>query len=175
MINGSFVFGLDGDSREVFRRTVDWTVEAGITTATFHILTPYPGTALFSEMESRQRIETRNWDLYDTRHVVYRPSWMSPAELKRGYDWAYEEFYRWSNIFEASVEHSSFKHQLKHFCYSAGWKKFERAWDFVIRIKQLAQLRPVLEAVLSPVNKSVRDQNERLTREDIETPVTIEA
>jgi hypothetical protein len=40
---------------------------------------------------------------------------------------------------------------LKHFFYSAGWKKFERAWDFVIRLKQLAQLRPILEAVLSPV------------------------
>ena len=176
MINGSFVFGLDGDSREVFRRTVDWAVEAGITTATFHILTPYPGTALFSEMEAQQRIETRNWDLYDTRHVIYRPSCMTPEELKRGYDWAYKEFYRWRNVFEASAAHSSFKHQLKHFFYSAGWKKFEPAWDFVIRLKQLAQLRPVLEAVLSPVNKSVRDQNERSTREDIETnPVTIEA
>ena len=90
MINGSFVFGLDGDDRDVFRRTVDWAVDVGITTATFHILTPYPGTALFDEMDSRNRIETRNWDLYDTRHVIYRPSCMSPAELKRGYDWAYE-------------------------------------------------------------------------------------
>ena len=169
MINGSFVFGLDGDSREVFRRTVDWAVEAGITTATFHILTPYPGTALFSEMEAQQRIETRNWDLYDTRHVIYRPSCMTPEELKRGYDWAYDEFYSWRNIFEASVEHSSFKHQLKHFSYSAGWKKFERAWDLVIRVKQLAQLRPVLEAVLSPV------KNERSAREDIEVnPIKIE-
>jgi len=50
MINGSFVFGLDGDDREVFPRTVEWAVQSGITTATFHILTPYPGTALFSEM-----------------------------------------------------------------------------------------------------------------------------
>ena len=165
MINGSFVFGLDGDGREVFRRTVDWAVEAGITTATFHILTPYPGTNLFSEMESRGRIKTRNWDLYDTRNVIYRPSCMSPEELKRGYDWAYEEFYRWKNIFDASSAHSSFKHQLKHFFYSAGWKKFERAWDFVIRVKQLAQLRPVLEAVLSPVNKHVtRESKQRTNR-----------
>ena len=151
MINGSFVFGLDGDDRDVFRRTVDWAVEVGITTATFHILTPYPGTALFEEMESRKRIVVRNWDLYDTRHVIYRPSCMSPEELKRGYDWAYEEFYRWRNIWDAASAHTSTKHQLKHFFYSAGWKKFERAWDFVIRLKQLAQLRPVLEAVLSPV------------------------
>ena len=151
MINGSFVFGLDGDSRDVFKRTVDWAVEVGITTATFHILTPYPGTALFTEMDLQNRVETRNWDLYDTRHVVYRPSCMSPEELKRGYDWAYEEFYTWANIFKGASAHASLKHQMKHFFYSSGWKKFERAWDLAIRIKQLSQIRPLLEAILSPV------------------------
>ncbi|HEY2976150.1 MAG TPA: radical SAM protein [Pyrinomonadaceae bacterium] len=155
MINGSFVFGLDGDDRDVFSRTVDWAVQVGITTATFHILTPYPGTALFTDMAARNRIETRNWDLYDTRHVVYRPSGLSATKLKRGYDRAYQEFYRWRSIFEAASAHSSVKHRLKHFFYSAGWKKFERAWDIAIRIKQLSQMRPLLEAVLAPVTDSV--------------------
>ena len=121
-------------------------------------MSPYPGTALFADMDARHLIETRNWDLYDTRHVVYRPSRLSPEELKRGYDWAYEEFYRWSNIFEAASAHESMKHRLKHFFYSAGWKKFERAWDFVIRIKQLSQMRPLLEAILAPVATSVTDR-----------------
>ena len=161
MINGSFVFGLDGDDRDVFSRTVDWAVESGITTATFHILTPYPGTALFADMNARNRIETRNWDLYDTRHVVYRPSCMSPAELKRGYDWAYESFYRWGSILKAASAHKSAKHSLKHFFYSAGWKKFELAWDLVIRIKQLSQMRPLLEAVLAPVTQPVLRSNAR--------------
>jgi radical SAM superfamily enzyme YgiQ (UPF0313 family) len=151
MVNGSFVFGLDGDDRDVFSRTVDWAIRSGITTATFHILTPYPGTALFTDMETRNRIETRNWDLYDTRHVVYRPSRLTPDELKRGYDWSYKSFYRWSSIWEAASAHKSAKHKLKHFFYSAGWKKFERAWGLVIRIKQLSQMRPLLEAVLAPV------------------------
>ena len=166
MINGSFVFGLDGDNRDVFRKTVDWAVESGVTTATFHILTPYPGTQLFTEIDTQNRIATRNWDLYDTRHVVYRPSCISPKELKRGYDWAYEEFYRWSNIFKAASAHKSFKHQTKHFFYSSGWKKFERAWDTVIRIKQLSQIRPLLEAVLAPVASSARDAecNPQITR-----------
>jgi radical SAM superfamily enzyme YgiQ (UPF0313 family) len=154
MINGSFVFGLDGDDRDVFSRTVDWAVQSGLTTSTFHILTPYPGTALFTEMEAQDRVATRNWDLYDTRNVVYRPTSMSPEELKRGYDWAYESFYRWGSIFKASSAHESFKHRLKHFFYSAGWKKFEPAWDLVIRIKQLSQMRPILEAVLAPVGKT---------------------
>jgi radical SAM superfamily enzyme YgiQ (UPF0313 family) len=156
MINGSFVFGLDGDDRDVFPRTVDWAVQSGITTATFHILTPYPGTALFAEMAGQNRIETRNWDLYDTRHVVYRPSRLSPEELKRGYDESYESFYRWSSIFKAASVHSSAKQRLKHFFYSAGWKKFERVWDLVIRVKQLAQMRPLLESVLAPVGAVTR-------------------
>ena len=157
MINGSFVFGLDGDDRDVFARTVDWAVQAGITTATFHILTPYPGTALFAEMAAHNRIATRNWDLYDTRHVVYRPSSLTPDELKRGYDWSYESFYRWSSVWKAASTHQSAKHRLKHFFYSVGWKKFERAWDLVIRIKQLSQMRPLLEAVLAPVAGSPAD------------------
>lgn len=157
MINGSFVFGLDGEDRDVFARTVDWAVRSGITTATFHILTPYPGTALFTEMAANNRIETRNWDLYDTRHVVYRPAALSPDELKNGYDWAYEEFYRWSSIWRGASAHESSKHQVKHFCYSTGWKKFEPAWGLVIRLKQLAQMRPLLEAVLASVNRVATD------------------
>jgi hypothetical protein len=105
-------------------------------------------------MVRQKRMVTSNWDLYDTRHVVYQPTSLSAEELKRGYDWSYEAFYYWSSIFKAASAHESFKHQLKHFFYSAGWKKFERAWDFVIRVKQLSQMRPILEAVLSPVGSS---------------------
>ena len=161
MINGSFVFGLDGDDRNVFARTVDWAIQAGITTATFHILTPYPGTSLFTNMVRQDRIETRDWDRYDTRHVVYRPTGLSAEELKRGYDRAYESFYDWPSIFKASGAHESLKHQLKHFFYSAGWKKFEPAWDLVIRIRQLSQMRPMLEAVLAPVAEAARKSSNR--------------
>jgi radical SAM superfamily enzyme YgiQ (UPF0313 family) len=148
MINGSFVFGMDDDDEGVFARTVDWAVEHGITTATFHIQTPYPGTRLHAQMEAAGRMVTRNWDLYDTRHVVYEPARLSPEALKRGYDWAYREFYRWPQIAKASLSHGTVKHQAKHFLYAAGWKKFEPLWDVVIRAKQLRAMTPVLEGIL---------------------------
>ena len=153
MINGSFVFGMDDDDKDVFRRTVDWAIEHGITTSTFHIQTPYPGTRLFARMEAAGRITTRDWDLYDTRQVVYRPARLTPAELKDGYDWAYREFYRWSSIVRGSLAHGTVKHQAKHFFYAAGWKKFEPLWDVVIRAKQLRLMTPVLEGVLSRVSR----------------------
>ncbi len=153
MINGSFVFGMDDDGEDVFRRTVDWAIEHGITTATFHIQTPYPGTRLFARMHDQGRLVTRNWDLYDTRHVVFRPARLEPEGLKRGYDWAYREFYRWSSIAQASLSHGTVKHQAKHFFYASGWKKFEPLWNFVIRARQLGCMTPLLEAVLSKVSQ----------------------
>jgi radical SAM superfamily enzyme YgiQ (UPF0313 family) len=102
MVNGSFVFGMDHDDASVFDRTVAWAIEQGIETATFHILTPYPGTALYERMHAAGRITTYDWDLYDTRHVVYRPTHLSPQALEAGYWRAYQEFYRWGSIFRGA-------------------------------------------------------------------------
>lgn len=154
MINGSFVFGLDDDDKEVFKRTVDWGVENSITTSTFHILTPYPGTGLFKDMERDGRILTNNWDMYDTRHVVYKTRNLTAEELEHGYHWAYDAFYSWSNIFKSSFKHESHTHKLKHLMYSGGWKKFEAVWNFLIKTKSLNNMLPLLESILSGVKAS---------------------
>jgi len=65
MINGSFVFGMDDDDREVFRNTVDWAVRNSITTCTFHIMTPYPGTPLFKHDHLTRRIFGSYVSTYD--------------------------------------------------------------------------------------------------------------
>lgn len=152
MINGSFVFGLDSDDKDVFKRTVDWGVKNAITTSTYHILTPYPGTDLYRNMVQQERITTKNWDLYDTRNVVYQTKNLTATELKEGYDWSYKEFYKWSNIFEASLKHQSLKHKIKHLMYSGGWKKFEPLWNFLIKTKNLNEMLPLLESILSKVD-----------------------
>jgi radical SAM superfamily enzyme YgiQ (UPF0313 family) len=152
MINGSFVFGMDDDTGDVFRRTVDWAIENGVTTATFHIQTPYPGTGLYTRMAREGRLTTGNWDLYDTRHVVFQPARLTPDALKQGYDWAYREFYRWSSVAAASFTHGTLKHQVKHFAYATGWKKFEFLWNAIIRTRQLRVMTPVLEGILSKVS-----------------------
>ena len=159
MINGSFVFGLDEDDPDVFKRTVDWAVKSGLTTCTFHILTPYPGTRLFQTMEKEGRILHRNWDVYDTRQVVYKTKGLSAQQLKEGYDWAYRSFYSWSNIYKASVQHEEFKHMIKHFAYAGGWKKFEPLWNFMIKTKGLNRMLPLLEAILSKVSRRRSEGN----------------
>ena len=148
MVNGSFVFGMDHDDAGVFERTVEWAVEHGIETATFHILTPYPGTALYQRMEAQGRMLHHDWDLYDTRHTVFRPARMKPEQLEEGYWRAYRDFYRWSAIARGAMTKDSWRGRLRHFAYAAGWKKFEPLWDLVLRAKRVAAMRPVLERVL---------------------------
>ena len=153
MINGSFVFGMDGDDGSVFERTVEWAIEQGIETATFHILTPYPGTGLYRRLADQGRITAHDWNLYDTRHTVFRPARMSAGELERGYWQAYRDFYRWGSIVRGASAHESLVAGLRHLAYSAGWKKFEPVWDFVIRAKRAGMMLPVLETILSEFGK----------------------
>jgi radical SAM superfamily enzyme YgiQ (UPF0313 family) len=154
MVNASFVFGMDDDGPDVFSRTVDWAVSHGIETATFHILTPYPGTALYSRMADAGRLTTSDWDLYDTRHVVYRPTRLAPQQLEDGYWQAYKDFYTWRNIARGAWTKPTLKSAIRHAAYSGGWKRFEPLWDVAIRAKRIAALRPVLEQVLTSRDRS---------------------
>jgi radical SAM superfamily enzyme YgiQ (UPF0313 family) len=149
MVNGSFVFGMDGDDATVFDRTVEWAIEQGIETATFHILTPYPGTALHTRVHAQGRITTQNWDLYDTRHAVFQPARMSAQDLERGYWKAYRDFYRWGSIARGAAAHDDIVSGVRHFAYAAGWKKFEPLWDALIRARRAGMMLPLLETILS--------------------------
>jgi radical SAM superfamily enzyme YgiQ (UPF0313 family) len=149
MVNGSFVFGMDGDDPSVFERTVEWAIGQGIETATFHILTPYPGTGLHARMQAEGRITTADWNLYDTRHVVYRPARLTPEQLEDGYWRAYRDFYRWDSILRGASTKERWLDRARHVAYAGGWKKLEPMWDAIIRAKRATRMLPVLEAVLS--------------------------
>jgi radical SAM superfamily enzyme YgiQ (UPF0313 family) len=157
MINGSFVFGMDGDDDSVFDRTVDWAIEQGIETATFHILTPYPGTALYRRMAAEGRIAVHDWDRYDTRHTVFRPARMSAADLEDGYLRAYRDFYRWGAILKGARAHGELVSGLRHMAYASGWKKFEPLWDLVIRARRASLMLPALETILSEFGRRLPD------------------
>ena len=149
MVNGSFVFGMDHDGPDVFERTVEWAVEQGVETATYHILTPYPDTALYRWMDAEDRLLHHDWDLFDTRHVVFKPQLLSAHELEAGYWRAYRDFYKWGSIWRGAASKQGLRPRLRHMAYAGGWKKFEPLWDLLIRSKQVLHALPVLETILS--------------------------
>jgi radical SAM superfamily enzyme YgiQ (UPF0313 family) len=122
MINGSFIFGMDHDTPDVFEETVEWIVQHKIETATFHILTPYPGTPLFDELEQTGRIIDYNWDHYNTAHAVFRPQNMTPQELEEGYLWAYKTVNSWKNVLRRVPEIPSLR--WPYWGFMLGYKKF---------------------------------------------------
>jgi len=155
MVNASFVFGFDGDAPDVFDRTVEFAVANKIETATFHILTPFPGTAAFVRLHAEGRILHRIWSLYDTRHCVFRPRRMTPVQLEEGYWRAYEEFYRYGSILQRAVKlPGGVTAALKRLAYNIGWKKTDRLWATVIRCGLLPAVRPIFEAILARATAS---------------------
>jgi len=160
MVNASFVFGMDGDDDGVFDRTVGWAIEHGVETATFHILTPYPGTPLHARMAAQGRITTSNWDLYDTRHAVFEPAGMSAERLEAGYWGAYRDFYRWGSILRSAAAKPELSAQLRHVAYTGAWKKAEPLWDAIIRARLLGLVVPLMERVMAAGRRAARAQKQ---------------
>jgi radical SAM superfamily enzyme YgiQ (UPF0313 family) len=92
-LQGCFVFGLDDDRPDVFLKTAQFAVAAGIDLPRFAIVTPFPNTALYKRLEAEGRILTKNWELYDGQHVVFQPRHMSVRELQLGIEAAWKHAY----------------------------------------------------------------------------------
>jgi radical SAM superfamily enzyme YgiQ (UPF0313 family) len=130
-VNGSFVLGFDHDGPEVFAKTASWIEENRLECATFHILTPYPGTPLFREMESAGRLLHRDWSRYDTANVVFRPKLMSPEELAHGYGWLYQRLFSHSSIWKRRPRQRSAV--LPYLAMSYLYKRSNRLWHLLIK------------------------------------------
>ena len=100
MVNPGIVFGFDNDDESVFERAVEFLTKNQVELAYFNVLTPLPGTALFDRYTAAGRIFDHDWGHYDGKHVVYRPSRMSPERLQEGFYWANHQFYSLPSIWK---------------------------------------------------------------------------
>lgn len=98
VVEASVIFGFDDHDQGIFERTVRYLETCAPSLPTFHILTPYPGTALFDQFQREGRMLHTDWSRYDHGQVVYRPRLMSPEQLYRGWVDARREAYSWSTI-----------------------------------------------------------------------------
>jgi radical SAM superfamily enzyme YgiQ (UPF0313 family) len=100
--SGTFIFGNDGDEPDIFERTVEFVLEAGLDLAHFGLLTPMPGTDLYDRLEKEGRLLYTNFPSdyarYDQRTVVFRPRRMTPEQLEQGLIWATRSVGAWSAV-----------------------------------------------------------------------------
>lgn len=144
-VNGSFVLGFDHDTVDVFETTVRWIEQNRLECATFHILTPYPGTPLFRQMESEGRLLHQNWSHYDTAHVVFRPKQMTPEQLAAGYEWCYRRLFSHRSILRRRPR--DVRAVLPYLAMSYLYKRSNRFWHIMIRHRLTAAVwQPLVEA-----------------------------
>jgi radical SAM superfamily enzyme YgiQ (UPF0313 family) len=99
-IEGSFILGSDDDDVSAFHQVLEFCEENRIDAAVFAILTPYPGTRIYEQYVQEDRILSRDWDLYDMGHVVFRPKKMTVEQLQEGHDWINRRFYSYPSMFK---------------------------------------------------------------------------
>jgi radical SAM superfamily enzyme YgiQ (UPF0313 family) len=95
IVMGSFILGLDTDDESCFERLLEFALKSHMDLADIHILTPYPGTALYERLRQEGRLlDERWWLTYDPSDVVYRPKLLTRDALREGWMWTRREFYR---------------------------------------------------------------------------------
>ncbi|MBN1426089.1 B12-binding domain-containing radical SAM protein, partial [Candidatus Fermentibacteria bacterium] len=92
-VHGMFILGMDTDTPDSIRSTVKWAKRAGVSSAQFLILAPFPGTRVYDELKQQGRILFTDWSLYDGHHVTFQPARMTPAELQSLQLEAHDSFY----------------------------------------------------------------------------------
>lgn len=143
-VNGSFVVGFDEDDTDTFVQLADWIETNRLECATFHILTPYPGTPLFRQYEAEGRLLHKDWSLYDTAHVVFQPKHLTPEQLLLGYDWLYRRLFSHGSIWRRRPAGLSALPGYLAGCYL--YKRSNRFWHFLIKRRLVRRIwRPLVE------------------------------
>ena len=93
-VEGTILLGLDSHSEDFIKELIDFLLDIELDLAEFTVLTPFPHTKAYRELEEQGRILTKNWNEYSADKVVYQPKQMSSERLQELLDLAWNSFYR---------------------------------------------------------------------------------
>ena len=103
-VEGTILLGLDNHDEDFIKRLIDFLLEIELDLAEFTVLTPFPHTKAWKELNQQGRILSQDWNDYSADKVVFQPKQMSPERLQELLDLAWNSFYR-----EESQELKMFK------------------------------------------------------------------
>ncbi len=93
-VEGTILLGLDSHSEDYIKRLIDFLLEIELDLAEFTVLTPFPHTRAFAELEKQNRILSYDWNDYSADKVVFQPKQMSSERLRELFAYAWNAFYR---------------------------------------------------------------------------------
>lgn len=93
-VNGCFILGLERHTPAIFEEVLDFAMRIPLYDVQITILTPFPGTPLYTRLLHEGRIlAPGRWDLCTLFDVNYQPKNMSVEELRAGMRWLAEKLY----------------------------------------------------------------------------------
>ena len=125
IFHASIVLGFDDDDKSIFDETLEFMYKSRIPSATFNILTPYPGTETYSHLKQQNRLITEDWRYYDHCTPTFIPRNMTLSELYSGYEYVKENFFslkstlqrfpaNWRNPFIFTLANAGMKKEFKY-------------------------------------------------------------
>ncbi|MGC2423997.1 MAG: radical SAM protein [Nitrospirota bacterium] len=113
-VNGFFIIGYPGETREEILETISFAKSLPLTRAIFYNYLPLPGTEAYKQLKESGGIERLDWDKVFQAEVPYSPRGITKEELNALQHKAHLEFYlRWGVFVDLLKEIKSFK-QLKY-------------------------------------------------------------
>lgn len=137
LIHASMIFGFDNDTKEVFNETVRFLIRNRVSTVSFNVLTPYPGTKVYEDLKNENRLTTSDWRYYDHNTVVFKPKNMTPYELQIGKINARKKFYSISSVLNRVL--GNLYNPVIYFALNYGHMK-----QVKVEVKRIAKLKSEL-------------------------------
>ena len=177
-IIASIVLGLDDDTAEDIRRSVDFAREIHAYQLQPAILTPYPGTPVFQSFEEGNRMITHDWSQFDMMNVTFQPANMTPWELQEQFYSSLKYFYDFKSSKEIGKifgkEYGRRRWGLAFMCRLGVWaahfcSKHVKATSYWKLKHYQAGDRDMDGTVTEQVRPLIQESCEHLTRVEIQT------
>jgi len=93
-VEGTIMLGLDNQTEDDIKRLIDFLLGIKLDLAEFTVLTPFPHTKAWDDLNRQGRIFDRDWDHYNAGQVVFTPKYISAERLQELYNDAWKIFYQ---------------------------------------------------------------------------------
>jgi len=92
-IGAFYMICFEDDTQETIEETIRYAIKLGTPFARFAITTPYPGTDYYKQLESEDKILTKNYEKYTQFNLVYKHNSLSPDLAQKLVEYAYVKYY----------------------------------------------------------------------------------
>lgn len=108
VVFASFIIGTDSDTEESLKKTVEYIISNKLAIPILNILTPLPGTDLYKQLISENRLISQDITQYTGFNCVHEPRYLSARRLNVLIWLMYEEIYSYKNIVKRILITSQF-------------------------------------------------------------------